>query len=115
MEQEKFEQWCVIELFGHNRIAGLVSDAQIGGATFIRVDVPQVKDDVKGFTRFFGPAAIYGINPVSEQIAREMAKRIDSRPIVAWEIGFDPQRQIPFKQQEMDDDSLDEYDPEESL
>jgi hypothetical protein len=96
MDQEKFEQWCIVELFGHQKIAGFVSNSQISGATFIRVDVPQVKEGAKEFTRFYNPSAVYGINPVTEQVAREMAKRIDSRPVVAWDIGFDPQRQLSF-------------------
>lgn len=87
MDEERFEQWAVVELFGHQKIAGRVSNAQIGGATFIRVDVPQISDGAKGFTRFYSPSAVYGINPVAEHIAKEMAKRIDSRPIVAWEDG----------------------------
>jgi hypothetical protein len=38
-----FDQWCIVELFGHTKIAGKVSEAQIGGQSFIRVDVPQIE------------------------------------------------------------------------
>lgn len=100
MEEERFEQWAVLELFGHNRIAGLVTETQIGGVTFMRVDVPQVKDGAKAFTRFFNPSAVYAIDPVTEAIAREMAKRIDTRPIMAWDIGYDPQRSLPYQEGE---------------
>lgn len=100
MEEEKFEQWAIVELFGHQKIAGLVTNAQIGGATFIRVDVPQVKEGEKEFTRFYNPSAVYGISPVAEAIVREMAKRIDSRPVVAWDIGIDPQRKLPMSDDE---------------
>jgi len=100
MEDEKFEQWAIVELFGHQKIAGFASNAQIGGATFIRVDVPQVKEGAKKFTRFYNPLAVYGISPVSEEIAKHMASRIDSKPIVAWDIDFNSQRKLPMSDDE---------------
>ena len=35
-----FEGWAILELMGHRRLAGLLSETQIGGAAFIRIDVP---------------------------------------------------------------------------
>lgn len=35
-----FEGWAILELMGHRRLAGHISEAQIGGASFIRIDVP---------------------------------------------------------------------------
>lgn len=96
MEEEKFEQWAIVELFGHQKIAGLVTNAQIGGATFIRVDVPKVEGKSNEFTRFYNPSAVYGINPVSEEIAKQMANRIDSKPVVAWDIPCNPQKKLPY-------------------
>ena len=103
MSDDKFNQWCIVELFGHQRIAGFVTETQIAGAGFIQVDVPQVRDGAKPFSRLYNPSAVYAINPVTEPIAREMAKRIDTRPIVAWDIGFDPQRQLAFRDEFQDD------------
>lgn len=37
---EKFEHWCVVEIFGHTRIAGFVTEQTIGGQSFVRVGVP---------------------------------------------------------------------------
>lgn len=35
-----FEGWVILELMGHRRLAGYLSERQIGGASFLRIDVP---------------------------------------------------------------------------
>lgn len=45
---EKFEQWAIVDLFGHTRIAGKVSEQVIGGCSFVRVDVPERGDGPGG-------------------------------------------------------------------
>lgn len=97
MEQTVFSHWAVVELFGHARIAGLVTEQQIGGASFIRVDVPElsVRQDTPlygripvetqpAYTRFFGAAAIYAITPCAEEVARLAAADIGGNPINVW-------------------------------
>lgn len=81
-ESEKFEHWAILELMGHRRLAGKLSEEQIGGATFLRIDVPG-KDGFKT-TQFYSPSAVYCITPTSEQIAREVAS-MAGEPIHAWE------------------------------
>jgi hypothetical protein len=80
----EFDQWAIVELFGHQVIAGRVSEQTIGGSTFVRVDVPGVENGSIGFTRFYGQGAIYSITPVSEQAARLAAKRCAPRPITIY-------------------------------
>jgi hypothetical protein len=80
-ESEKFEGWAIVELFGHQRIAGYVGEQQIAGSGFVRVDVPDVTlegGQVKpAYTRYFGPSSIYGISPCDEGIARRAAYSIE--------------------------------------
>ena len=85
MEQEKLELWAVVELFGHQRISGKVTEHSFGSSTFIRIDVPETKLQPK-FTRIVNPSAIYAINPVTEEVALEMAERIEVKPIDVWDI-----------------------------
>lgn len=84
MQTEKFEIWAIVELFGHQKMTGKVTEQTIGGATMVRVDVPDTTA-VPGFTRFLNVSAIYAINPVTEEVARGYAERIQAQPIQAWD------------------------------
>lgn len=102
MEVDKgFESWAIIELFGHNTIAGFVSEQEIGGSSFVRVDVPETKEQPK-FTKFFGHGAIYAITPTTEDIAKIAAEKIIMRPVSYW-IVPDPTRELP-EPDEMEDE-----------
>ncbi len=79
----KEEQWAIVEILGHSRYAGTVSEHQIGGCSFVRVDIPEI-DGTPAFTKLFGNAAIYSITPVSEQIARLVAREFQSRPLTVY-------------------------------
>ena len=85
MQTEKFELWCLVELFGHQKIAGLCTEQNIAGTNMLRVDVPET-DKQPPFTRFFGSSAIYAINPVDEITCRHYAQNLQVKPIDAWDI-----------------------------
>lgn len=82
--QEKFETWAIVELFGHNKIAGKVSEQTIGGSSMVRVDVPDTEAS-PAFTRLLNVSAIYAINPVTEDVATAYAGRLQSKPIEVWD------------------------------
>lgn len=67
-ENETFDSFAIVELMGHQRISGRVSEQAIGGTSFIRVDVPEV-DELPGFTKIFSGGAIYAITPCDEETA----------------------------------------------
>lgn len=73
----KFEEWAVVELFGHQRIAGMVSEATIGGCPFVRVDVPATAEGRKAYTKYLGSGAIYGLTPCEEAVARIAAHEFE--------------------------------------
>jgi len=97
MEPKAFEEWAIIEIFGHTRLAGLISEARIGEASFLRVDVPASEDGQRqGFTRFYGPAAIYSITIVDEAVARSAAHQLRVRPVT---VVYLPQIEAPIYDQ----------------
>lgn len=86
MEQRNgFNEWCIVELFGHQRMAGLVSEQTIGGCAFVRVDVPEANGQA-AFTRYLGQGSIYAMTPVGEDIARQAASSFRPAPVQRYEL-----------------------------
>lgn len=106
-QQNSFNQWCVVEIFGHKRIAGLVSEQAIGGQSFVRVDVPAVGDQA-AFTQMFGAGAIYSIIPTTQEIATAFAARNVGAPISPYDI---KQPALPKPDDDNTDDTNVDDDP----
>lgn len=81
---EELKAWALVELFGHQRIVGYLSQQTFGSSVLFRVDVPDLlkdgKIERKGFTRYFGVASIYSITPIDEDSVRKMLPSIDGTP-----------------------------------
>lgn len=99
-QPEKPVMYAVIELFGHARVAGAVSEQTFGGDSFVRVDVPEIAVEeidydsrdaegrytrrrrvIQAHTRSFGAKAIYGINWCDEASAVQAARDIADEPL----------------------------------
>ena len=80
MESQTFEEWAILELMGHRKLAGKVSESTIGGAPFIRIDIPG------SATQFYNPSAVYCITPTTEDLATAFAKTNTPKPIEMWEL-----------------------------
>lgn len=72
------EGWAVVELMGHQVIAGRISEVQLVGATMLRVDVPG-SDNGPAYTKFFGASAVYAITP-TEAFGGEAARLLPISP-----------------------------------
>jgi len=80
----RFDAWAIIDLFGHQRLAGRVTEQVIGGCSFVRVDVPECPGS-QGFTRLLGNGAIYSITLVDEKTARAFVAYCRPQPMDTWE------------------------------
>lgn len=110
-QTEKFSHWCVLELFGHNKIAGLVTEATIASGAFIRVDVPKPPAEGQSeetlYTRYFGPSAIYAINPTTKEEVMKIVTRLHP-PAPTPRVS--EQRALPgYRDEEDDDDYPEDY------
>jgi len=79
--QQPFDVWAVVELMGHRRVIGRVSEQEIAGAGFLRIDLPTDPPQ----TQYYAPGSVYAITPVSEEAARLAARRA-ADPISVWEL-----------------------------
>ncbi len=94
-------QWAIVELMGHAKIAGAVSQDVACGLPLIRVDVPQITHTeqvwrngayvperrvIPAHSRSLGAAAIYSINWCDEASARIAAFSIQHTPLRAFSL-----------------------------
>lgn len=83
--EEKFEIWALVELMGHNKIAGRVTEHKFGNQSMLRVDVPSV-GNLPAFSKIIAVNAIYAINPLSESDAIQYASHIKANPLDVWDM-----------------------------
>ena len=81
MNKTEFSEWAVLELMGHNVVAGLVTDATIGNGSLFQVNIPETAK-FPAFTQFVGKGSIFRMTVVDEATAKEVAERRDARPLV---------------------------------
>jgi len=81
---ETFDQWAIVELMGHVRVAGRVTEEERFGAKLGRVDIPM---EGGGYaTQYFGGGSVYRLTPTTEEIARAVALRNQPVPVHRWEL-----------------------------
>lgn len=83
-EQTHIETWAVVELMGHIRLAGRITEENHFGSVVGRIDIPQ--SDGSLVTQWFGGASIYRVIPTTEPVAREIALNDKPKPIQVWEL-----------------------------
>jgi hypothetical protein len=109
-QEKPFDQWALLEIMGHRRFAGRVSEQTVGGTSLVRLDVPATNHQA-AFTKLWGAAAIYCITPVSEATARKMAEQLCERPVEIYEPPAltDARNRQPVWPDEDDDDDFPQH------
>lgn len=97
---EKFAGWVILELMGHRRLIGFLTEQEIAGKALLRIDILTEPPA----TQFYGTDAIYCITPTTEEMAHRAAKLSRVAPIERWELP--PAR--PLTVVEDDDDLIDD-------
>lgn len=103
-EKANDDVWAIVELMGHLRLAGKLTEEERFGAKMGRLDIP----DGDGFvTRYFGGASVYSITIVSEAVARHVRKSTQPEPVSPWDFPKQlpaPAAVHPQNQSDQDDD-----------
>jgi len=108
---ESYEGWAILELMGHRRLGGRVSQVEQYGVPMLRIDVPKSGEckcspysvsamdppapeidcprhgkDCVELTQFYGGSSIYCLTPTTEEMARAVAARNQPAPVQRWEL-----------------------------
>lgn len=79
-----FDSWAIVELMGHVKMAGRVTEEERFGVKMGRIDIPQADG---GFvTQYFGGSSVYRITPCTEDTARRAATLGVPAPVYAWQL-----------------------------
>jgi hypothetical protein len=97
-EQGSLDGHYIIELFGHQKIAGYVKTVSLGGDCLLRVGVPEIKyqrgriackppveETIPAFTKFYNPKAVYSMSPVSAELCEKAMQSFRAEPINTFE------------------------------
>jgi hypothetical protein len=80
------EGWAILELMGHRRLGGYVSEVSVAGSAMVRVDIPHPqKLGETAATQFYAGHAIYAITPTTEEVARAIARGAPE-PVSRWDL-----------------------------
>lgn len=82
---ESYEGWAIVELMGHRRLGGRVSQVEQYGVPMLRIDVPGV-DGADVATQFYSGGSLYCLTPTTEEMARAVALKNQPAPVQRWEL-----------------------------
>ena len=113
-----FVEWCILELMGHVRLGGKVTEENLFGTKMGRIDVPG--KDGAFTTQYFAGSAVYRLTPTTEGIARAVAASSQPEPVHRWElpqleatvtgpahhVGYNEDEDVDEEESEPDDGSL---------
>ena len=74
--------WAIVELMGHVKLAGKLTEEEKFGTKLGRIDIPQEEGFI---TQFFGGGTIYRITIVTEAVARQVNRQTSPAPISPWD------------------------------
>jgi hypothetical protein len=90
---ETYEGYSILELMGHRRLGGYVREQTIAGTGFLRIDIPGEGDEPP-ITQFYSPTSVYGLTPVTEEMAKAVARRNRPQPVARLELAL-PAAPVP--------------------
>ena len=77
--------YAMIELMGHARVVGLVTETKLAGAGFLQVDILDPEGKIS-FQRYIAPQAVYQISPIGREMAIELCGRWDQSRIESYDV-----------------------------
>ena len=76
----KFDTWALVEIMGHQRAAGRVTEAPVAGGVMLRIDIPKDAESQEFITQYVNTGSIFRLTPVTEEIVRAALTRYEWKP-----------------------------------
>lgn len=89
--ESRFDEWVILELMGHRQLAGRLTEVELAGEGFLRLEIPATGDRPAA-TQLYRPTAVYGIHPVTEELARRAAAHAASWQMPVSRLQLEPAR-----------------------
>lgn len=80
-----FDEWCVVELLGHRRLAARVREVTLAGAGMLRLDEPATTN-TQSRTQYVSPGSVYALHPTTEQVVTTMCAQWATEPVSRWDL-----------------------------
>ena len=95
-EKTTYAGWAVLELMGHVKIAGFVTEVQLAGFGVLHVAIPN--DQGSAWEQHIPPASLYRMTTVAEDVARRVAAHAlnhgNGLPVDEWTVRTEIREQI---------------------
>lgn len=102
-----FDSYAIVEIMGHVRRAGRVTQETHFGVPLLRIDIPQ--PDGGTLTQYYGGQSIYCLTPCDEAAARAVALHHQPAPVQRYELAAPASAtRLPLH---LDGDAEEEYVP----
>jgi len=92
-EEKAAEVFAMVELMGHQKMVGKVTEVNIAGKGFIRIGVLDPTGKV-AFTRDVNPDSVYAINPIDKNACILYAQKHAQQPVVPYSISPEVVREL---------------------
>lgn len=83
---DTFEGWAIVELMGHRRLAGHVTEEDHFGTAMLRLDIYDGDGPQPRLTQLYGGGSVYCVTPTTEDIARKVGARSVPQPVSPYEL-----------------------------
>jgi hypothetical protein len=105
MSEGTFEGWAVLELMGHRKLAGKISEQAVGGGSMLRIDMYCGEEEKPTATQFYGVQSVYCLTPSTEELCRQYAAQCVPQPVARYELPApcEPDNPIAARREDFDD------------
>lgn len=112
IEKARLEQYAVVEMMGHRKVIGKITESDIGASSLIKVTVLNKSGEPER-TEYIGVGSIYCLTIVTEAVAKEAVANYTPEPTWAYALNRPQLTGIPQGSyiDADDEDDDDDYKP----